>query len=180
MKGFTTLFKKTLLPAGATFKSTKDLVTNSFYDKQKICLTCVLLFAFFLSQGQFLIKRNRVQTSTKRTIAGSLITKSAITCSPGTCTPAGTIVVDGNPCDWNSTNFSTFPIRSYMPDPFGNGVVYKVAPKTLTATVLHSFAGGDDGCGPNGGLVTDTAGNLYGTTYQGGKYNAGVVFRQTP
>ena len=123
MKGFTTLFKKTLLPAGATFKSTKDLVTNSFYDKQKICLTCVLLFAFFLSQGQFLIKRNRVQTSTKRTIAGSLITKSAITCSPGTCTPAGTIVVDGNPCDWNSTNFSTFPIRSYMPDPFGNGVV---------------------------------------------------------
>jgi len=37
-----------------------------------------------------------------------------------------------------------------------------------TFTVLHSFKGGTDGAGPNGGVVRDTAGNLYGTTVYGG------------
>ena len=44
-------------------------------------------------------------------------------CSAGTCTAAGTIVIDGNPCDWNLANFQTFPIRAYQLDKFGNGVV---------------------------------------------------------
>jgi large repetitive protein len=44
----------------------------------------------------------------------------------GTCgTPTGTIVVDGNPCDWRNANLSLIPgiIRSYQADPFGNGVL---------------------------------------------------------
>ena len=43
-----------------------------------------------------------------------------------------------------------------------------------TYTVLHNFSGGEDGSTPYTGLVTDQAGNLYGTTYSGGSGNGGV------
>jgi len=46
-------------------------------------------------------------------------------------------------------------------------------------TVLFTFTG-EDGGNPASGVVMDAAGNLYGTTYQGGKYNAGVIFELTP
>ena len=50
--------------------------------------------------------------------------------------------------------------------------------KTWSQTVLHSFTGGDkDGQYPyTGGLTIDASGNLYGTTYQGGTDNYGIVF----
>jgi uncharacterized repeat protein (TIGR03803 family) len=46
-----------------------------------------------------------------------------------------------------------------------------------TFTVLHAFKGGTDGEGPNGGVVRDPAGNLYGTTSYGGSFNFGTVFK---
>jgi uncharacterized repeat protein (TIGR03803 family) len=46
-----------------------------------------------------------------------------------------------------------------------------------TFTVLHSFKGGTDGEFPSGGVVRDTAGNLYGTTASGGAFNNGTVFK---
>jgi uncharacterized repeat protein (TIGR03803 family) len=49
----------------------------------------------------------------------------------------------------------------------GFGVVFKLSPNG-TETVLHNFAGyPTDGASP-GGLVQDAAGNLYGTTREGG------------
>src|SRR5579862_9677264 len=59
------------------------------------------------------------------------------------------------------------------------GVVFKVDPSG-TETVLHSFTGGADGIIPTGGLVRDKAGNLYGTTSQGGTSNDGIVFKISP
>jgi len=44
-------------------------------------------------------------------------------------------------------------------------------------TLLHSFTGGSDGCQPQGGLIRDSAGNLYGTTRAGGTSNLGTVFK---
>jgi uncharacterized repeat protein (TIGR03803 family) len=50
-----------------------------------------------------------------------------------------------------------------------------------TEQVLHSFGNGADGTYPQAGLIFDTAGNLYGTTQQGGAYyNYGTVFELTP
>ena len=37
-----------------------------------------------------------------------------------------------------------------------------------TFTVLYQFTGGADGRSPHAGLLQDLAGNLYGTTFQGG------------
>jgi uncharacterized repeat protein (TIGR03803 family) len=45
--------------------------------------------------------------------------------------------------------------------------------------VIYSFASGNDGSGPND-LIADQAGNLYGTTYDGGPGGAGTVFRLSP
>ena len=44
--------------------------------------------------------------------------------------------------------------------------------------ILYKFDG-SDGNIPNGDLIKDKAGNLYGTTYSGGKYY-GNVFRLAP
>jgi uncharacterized repeat protein (TIGR03803 family) len=43
-----------------------------------------------------------------------------------------------------------------------------------TFTVLYTFKGPPDGSSPNGGLVQDAAGNLYGTTSMGGRFNRGT------
>jgi uncharacterized repeat protein (TIGR03803 family) len=54
---------------------------------------------------------------------------------------------------------------------FGNGAVFELSPGsggTWTETVLHSFNGRTEGWGPNSQLVFDSAGNLYGTTLEGG------------
>jgi len=57
----------------------------------------------------------------------------------------------------------------------GCGVVFKLHKKGKF-TVLHRFAGGADGEGPNDPLVRDAAGNLYGTTYFGGQGSTGICF----
>jgi len=48
-----------------------------------------------------------------------------------------------------------------------------------TFKVLHSFHCDPSGCGPNGGLAFDAAGNLYGTTPGGGDADA-TIFRLAP
>ena len=61
-------------------------------------------------------------------------------------------------------------------NPDGAGTVFEIS--STGETLLHSFAGGaTDGAGPNGSLVMDSAGNLYGTTEYGGADGAGTVFQ---
>jgi len=63
------------------------------------------------------------------------------------------------------------------------GTVFELTPKAgggWTEKVLHRFGKGNDGAEPYAGLILD-AGNLYGTTIFGGKYNGdGTVFELTP
>ncbi len=63
---------------------------------------------------------------------------------------------------------------------FGNGAVYKISPLGIVPIALYTFTGGADGKYPNGGLVSDDEGNLYGTTGMGGAFGQGVVFKITP
>jgi uncharacterized repeat protein (TIGR03803 family) len=65
---------------------------------------------------------------------------------------------------------------------YGSGAVYELAPQqdgTWTASNLYSFTGGLDGKSPYGGVTLDTSGNIYGTTYYGGGYGAGTVYKLT-
>jgi uncharacterized repeat protein (TIGR03803 family) len=65
---------------------------------------------------------------------------------------------------------------------YGDGVVFELTPNangSWKEKELHQFTGGKDGASPQAGLIFDGAGNLYGTTYGGGKGN-GVVFEITP
>jgi uncharacterized repeat protein (TIGR03803 family) len=49
-----------------------------------------------------------------------------------------------------------------------------------TQTTLHNFGGPNDGDIPNGGLIMDQAGNLYGSTCAGGPYHAGTIYELSP
>ena len=60
-----------------------------------------------------------------------------------------------------------------------NGNVFRVD-RTGMETVLYSFAGGTDGSSPLAGLIRDSAGNLYGTTFFGGAAGFGTVFKVNP
>jgi uncharacterized repeat protein (TIGR03803 family) len=59
----------------------------------------------------------------------------------------------------------------------GEGTVFELSPQEgggWTESVLYEFAGGaSDGANPLGGLVFDTAGNLYGSAESGGSSNCG-------
>lgn len=63
------------------------------------------------------------------------------------------------------------------------GTVYTLVPQadgSWTQTVLHEFGNGWDGQAPYSGLIFDAAGNLYGTTRDGGGHGSGMVFKLTP
>jgi uncharacterized repeat protein (TIGR03803 family) len=66
----------------------------------------------------------------------------------------------------------------------GCGTVFELTPKVgggWTEIVLHSFQNsGKDGQIPVSNLIFDSAGNLYGTTSQGGIAHSGTVFELTP
>jgi uncharacterized repeat protein (TIGR03803 family) len=109
-------------------------------------------------------------------------------------------VVDGEESviySFNGGTDGSYPVRGLHLDADGNlygatggggdydlGTVFKVTPGG-SKTTLHSFAGGiDDGEGPNGDLIADADGTLYGTTVSGGVGNCdggcGTVFKLTP
>jgi uncharacterized repeat protein (TIGR03803 family) len=67
----------------------------------------------------------------------------------------------------------------------GCGIVFKLSPTSSGGwieAVVHSFTcgSGPDGAVPTDGLISDAAGNLYGTTSAGGPNQAGTVFKIVP
>ena len=90
--------------------------------------------------------------------------------SGGTGSPNAGLVIDSSGNLYGSTQAA--------PDNGLFGVVFELslAQNGWTERTLHTFIGNGDGYGPNGALVIDNNGNLYGTTLFGGAGNYGVVF----
>jgi uncharacterized repeat protein (TIGR03803 family) len=53
-------------------------------------------------------------------------------------------------------------------------------PGATQERVVHAFNPGTRGDSPYANLISDGAGNLYGTTYSGGSYTGGTVYELTP
>jgi uncharacterized repeat protein (TIGR03803 family) len=74
---------------------------------------------------------------------------------------------------------------TFFGGPVDGGVVFKVDPSG-NETLLYAFRGGyqvpggADGGGPYAGVIRDSAGNLYGTTADGGPAGRGVVYKLDP
>jgi uncharacterized repeat protein (TIGR03803 family) len=91
----------------------------------------------------------------------------------------GNLVADGK-----GNLYGTASEGGYQSSPcFGIcGSVFELSPSSSgwTETTLYEFNGGSsDGAQPDAGLAFDKAGNLYGTTVQGGAF-CGTVFKLTP
>lgn len=66
---------------------------------------------------------------------------------------------------------------------YGLGVAFELSPNgngTWTENILHTFTGGLDGESPTCALVFDARGSLYGTTFAGGQFGYGNVFKLIP
>jgi hypothetical protein len=118
--------------------------------------------------------------------------------------PIGDLVFDSAGNLYGSTLFGGTKGTTCDPDYGGQcGVVFEIRPPkkkggAWTQKVLHNFAGVEtghdfgDGASPNGGLVLDSEGALYGTTYYGGNNikgecqggtagtGCGIVFKLVP
>ena len=84
--------------------------------------------------------------------------------------PVGSLIADKNGNLYSTTFYGKSNCN------IGCGTVFSL---TLggTETVLHNFIGGSDGGGPLAGLISDSAGNVYGTTYEGGGTGCGALYQ---
>jgi uncharacterized repeat protein (TIGR03803 family) len=66
----------------------------------------------------------------------------------------------------------------------GAGTVFELSPSgnnwNFSTIYTLPYMGGEFGEGPMSGVIMDAAGNLYGTTFGGGAYSQGSVFKLTP
>ena len=91
--------------------------------------------------------------------------------------PSGPVAFDANGAMYGTTELGGTS---------SSGTVFRLVPPAVaggawTESVLYSFAGGSDGRQPSTGVVFDSTGALYGTTYDGGTINNyGTVFQLTP
>jgi len=87
-------------------------------------------------------------------------------CADGATPNASYLIMDGSGNLYSTTELG---------GKYSNGTVFELAPDG-TETVLHAFAGGNDGANPDAGLI-DKKGILYGTTFYGGADGYGTVFK---
>jgi uncharacterized repeat protein (TIGR03803 family) len=105
-----------------------------------------------------------------------------ITHTDGTV-PAGSLIFDTAGNLYGMTNYGGDYIDNYPCYYQGCGTVFQLTPKEgggWTERKLHSFGRGIDGTHPNARLIFDAAGDLYGTTEEGGSEGKGAVFEMTP
>jgi hypothetical protein len=76
----------------------------------------------------------------------------------------------------------TFDLKGHLyGTTFSGGTIFRLTPPSGNSakwkeSVLYTFSGCDDGCDPEGTLIFDSSGSLYGTTYSAQSVS-GTVFR---
>jgi uncharacterized repeat protein (TIGR03803 family) len=99
--------------------------------------------------------------------------------------PSGNLIRDPDGNVYGVTNNGGGGTLCGVTGPGGCGTVFKISP-TGAEKILYRFTGGTDGSFPLAGLVWDSAGNLYGTTQNGGDlscdngFGCGTVFKLDP
>jgi uncharacterized repeat protein (TIGR03803 family) len=68
---------------------------------------------------------------------------------------------------------------SFAGGAYDSGTIFRISPTGSQAN-LYSFSDVPDGANPDGQLVQGSDGNFYGTTYNGGAYTNGSLFRISP
>ncbi len=98
--------------------------------------------------------------------------------------PDGQRPASGLFVDPSGNLFGTTPFGGAFGGLQGYGMAFELTPTTdgtWTETVLHNFGStSTDGQGPGGPFISDEAGNLYGTTGDGGPTGGGTVFVLAP
>jgi uncharacterized repeat protein (TIGR03803 family) len=77
--------------------------------------------------------------------------------------PKGRLVMDRSGNLYGTTWMTS--LRSHV-----SGTLFEIASDTRDTRILHAFAGGRDGNTPNGDLIVDGKGDVYGTTQFGGGF----------
>jgi len=91
--------------------------------------------------------------------------------------PAASLIIDSSGALYGTTYLGG--------NRYWGGTAFKLTPPAAgqtawTETVLYSFGGGTDASDPHAGLIMDSSGVLYGTTFYGGSANLGAAFKLTP
>ncbi len=92
--------------------------------------------------------------------------------------PSGSLIRDAKGNLYDATAYGGGYNYACENPRLGCGVLFKVS-GINNETVLHNFDW-TDGESPNGGLIRNGQGGLYGTTVSGGAYGGGTVFEITP
>jgi uncharacterized repeat protein (TIGR03803 family) len=99
--------------------------------------------------------------------------------SGGTLTnPASFNITDGEYAESGiATDGTNFYGTTNQGDANGLGTLFQYNPTTGQLTTLINFNGSGNGSNPQGGLIYDGKGNLYGTTTGGGSGSSGTVWK---
>jgi uncharacterized repeat protein (TIGR03803 family) len=89
---------------------------------------------------------------------------------------------DGVVMDSNGNLFGTTPYGGVNHCQSGCGTVFELTPSGSgwNEQIIYRFQGLPDAQRPYAGLVIDSAGNLYGASYEGGQNGGGTVFELSP
>jgi hypothetical protein len=105
--------------------------------------------------------------------------------------PTSGLIVDGSGNLYGTAeNLKHFKNSTLCPSTVECGEVFELSPPLVvggswTKKILHTFTGGRDGATPQGNLLIDKAGNLYGAAMLGGLKNSntnnnGTIFKLSP
>jgi uncharacterized repeat protein (TIGR03803 family) len=96
--------------------------------------------------------------------------------------PYGPVVFDQAGNIYGSANLGTSGASICQFRPSQCGTVYKLTPSSdgWKESTIYSFNAWNYGWSPYGAVILDHAGNLYGTTYEGGAPGVGTVYELMP